>query len=145
MAVAMASGLVLNHLFCSALINGLRAPVNSTLDLNVMLPTGIRRANVQREMAEPRMASSARIAELNLNTTRIPERPSSTVPGIVDKIIPSPGPGQPEEAQTAVEGGGHRYRDLVSNTLTDEHGEDVRLKKGVHVEVTVTAEPKTSI
>ena len=28
--------------------------------------------------------------------------------------------------------------------LTDEHGYDVRLKKGAHVEVTVTAEPKTS-
>jgi hypothetical protein len=27
--------------------------------------------------------------------------------------------------------------------LTDEHGEDVRLKKGAHVDVTVTAGPKT--
>jgi hypothetical protein len=31
----------------------------------------------------------------------------------------------------------------IENTFTDEHGDDVKLKKGAHVEVTVTAEPKT--
>jgi hypothetical protein len=32
------------------------------------------------------------------------------------------------------------YRDLrIENTLTDEHGDEVKLKKGAHVEVTVTA------
>jgi hypothetical protein len=33
---------------------------------------------------------------------------------------------------------------VSKNTSTDEHGDDVRLKKGAEVEVTVTAEPKTS-
>ena len=94
-------------------------------------------------MAKPRMAKSARIAELNLDTTRIPEQPSITMPGIVDKIIPSRHPSNPEEAQIAVDGT-NRHRDLrITNTLTDEHGQDVKLKKGAHVEVTVTAEPKT--
>jgi hypothetical protein len=103
------------------------------------------RASVEKEMAKPRMARSARIAELNLDTARIPERPSTTMPGIVDKIIPSPRSGQPEKAQIAVEEADHRYRDLrIENTLTDEHGDDVRLKKGAHVAVTVTAEPETS-
>ena len=103
------------------------------------------RASVKKEMAKPRMARSARIAELKLDTTRIPEPPSVTMPGTVDKIIPSPRPSQPEKAQIAVDGTGHRHRDLrIENTLTDEHGDDVKLKKGAHVEVTVTAEPKTS-
>ena len=94
-------------------------------------------------MAKPRMARSARIAELNLDTTRIPEQPSATMPGTVDKIIPSPRPSQPEKAQIAVDGADHRYRDLrIENTLTDENGDDVKLKKGAHVEVTVTAETK---
>jgi hypothetical protein len=31
----------------------------------------------------------------------------------------------------------------IENTLTDEHGDDVKLKKGTHVDVTVTVEPKT--
>jgi hypothetical protein len=30
----------------------------------------------------------------------------------------------------------------VLKTLTDEHGDDARLKKGTHVEVTVSSEPK---
>jgi hypothetical protein len=94
-------------------------------------------------MAKPRMARSARIAELNLDATRNPEPPSTIMSGTVDKIIPSPRPGQPEEAQIAVEGAGHKYQDLrIENTLTDEHGDDVRLKKGAHVDVSVTAEPK---
>jgi hypothetical protein len=103
------------------------------------------RASVKKEMAKPRMARSARIAELNLNTARIREQPSTTMPGTVDKIIPSRRPSQPEKAQIAVDSTDHRHRDLrIENTLTDEHGDDVKLKKGAHVEVTVTAEPKTS-
>lgn len=102
------------------------------------------RASVKKEMAKPRMARSARIAELKLDTARIPEHPSTTMPGTVEKIIPSPRPSQPEKAQIAIDGADQRHRDLrIENTLTDEHGDDVKLKKGAHVEVTVTAEPKT--
>ena len=102
-------------------------------------------SSVTREMGKPRMARSSRIAELNLDTTRIPEQPSVTMPGTVDRIIPPPRPSQPGKAQIAVDEADHGYRDLrIENTLTDEHGDDVRLKKGAHVEVTVTAEPKAS-
>jgi len=102
------------------------------------------RASVIKEMAMPRMARSARIAELKLDTTRIPEHPSITMPGTVDKIIPSPRPSQPEKAQIAVAAADQRHRDLrFENIQTDEHGDDVKLKKGAHIEVTVTAEPKT--
>ena len=91
-------------------------------------------------MARPRMTKSARIAERNLDTTRTPEQPSVTMPGTVDKIIPSVLPSQPEKAQIAVEGADRRYRDLrIENTLTDENGDDARLRKGAHVKVTVTA------
>jgi hypothetical protein len=108
-------------------------------------PGNATRASVMKEMAKPRMARSSRIAELNLDTARISEQPSVTMLGTVDKIIPSPRPSQPEKAQSAVDGADHRYRDLrIENTLTDEHGDDVRLKKGAHVEVTVTVKPKTS-
>jgi hypothetical protein len=100
-------------------------------------------ASVKKEMAKPRMSRSARIAERKLDTARIPEPPSTTLPGMVDKIIPSPRPSQPEKAQIAVHGADHRYRDLrIENTLTDEHGDDVRLKEGAPVEITVTAESK---
>jgi hypothetical protein len=96
-------------------------------------------------MGKPRMAKSARIAELNLDTARIQEQPSVTMPGTVDRIIPPPRPSQPGKAQIAVAEADHGYRDLrIENMLTDEHGDDVKLKKGAHVEVTVTAEPKAS-
>jgi hypothetical protein len=102
-------------------------------------------AEVRKEMEKPRMARSAKIAEVNLDTTRIPEQPSVSMPGTVDKIIPSPSPSQPEEAQIGVEGADSQKQDLrIENTLTDEHGDDVKLKKGAHVEVTVTAEPTAS-
>ena len=101
------------------------------------------RASVSKEMAKPRMARSAKIAELNLDAARIAEQPSTTVPGIVNKIIPSPRPSKPEKAQIAVDRADQRHRNLrIENTLTDEHGDDVRLEKGASVEVTVTAEPE---
>jgi hypothetical protein len=102
------------------------------------------RASVNKEMAQPRMARSARIAELNLDTARIPEHPSVTMPGTVDKIIPPPRPTQPEKAQIAVEADDHQNQDLrIENALTDEHGDDVKLKTGDRVDVTVSADRRT--
>jgi len=102
-------------------------------------------ASLLKEMADPRMARSARIAELNLDMTRIRERPSITLSGTVDKIIAPSRPSEPEKAQIAVEGAKRPHRDLrVESTLTDEHGDDAKLKKGSHVEITVTDESHTS-
>jgi hypothetical protein len=98
------------------------------------------RASVKKEMARPRIARSARIAELKLDTARISERPSTTMSGTVDKIIPSLRPSQPEQANIRVDVPDKRYRDLrIVNTLTNEHGDDVSLKKGAHVDVTFTS------
>jgi len=95
--------------------------------------------NVTKEMAKPRIARSAKIAELNLDMARVSEQPSVTMPGTVDKIIPSR-LSQPEKAQIAVDGAHRPHRNLrFENTLTDEHGDDVKLKKGAPVDVTVTA------
>lgn len=89
------------------------------------------------------MSRSARIAEQNLDTSRISIEPTTSMRGTVHKIIPSPSPTQPEKAQIVVDGADRGYRDLrIENTLTDENEDDVSLKKGAHVEVTVTAQPK---
>ena len=102
-------------------------------------------AGVKKELAKPRMSKSARIAELKLDVSRIPEQPSTTMSGTVDKIISSRRPRQPEKAQIAIDRADRPHRDFrIENMLTDEHGDDVKLKKGAHVEVTITAEPKTS-
>src|ERR1700756_3357472 len=70
-----------------------------------------------------------------------PEKPSVTLPGKVEKIIPGPVPAIPDKAQIAVEGADHLYKEIrVENTLQDENGKPVSLKPGAEVEVTIEAE-----
>ncbi len=73
------------------------------------------------------------------------EKPSVTLPGTVDKVIPPATANDPEKAQITVEGADDLYKDLrIENTLTTEDGEKVRLKKGAEVEVTVEAAPQAT-
>jgi hypothetical protein len=69
------------------------------------------------------------------------EKPSTTMPATVEKIIKSPSPNLPDKAQISVEGADHLYRELrIENTLINENGETVHLKEGAEVEVTIKAE-----
>jgi hypothetical protein len=69
------------------------------------------------------------------------EKPSVTLPGTVEKIIPSPHPSEPEKAQISVEGADDLYRELrVENALQDENGNQVALKAGAQVDVTIEAD-----
>ena len=96
--------------------------------------------SLKEEMAKPRIAKSARIAARNLDATRVPPLPSSNLPGRVDKIIPTSSVNRQEKAQIHIDDADLGYRDLrIENTLIDEDGDDVSLKKGAHVEVTVTS------
>jgi uncharacterized protein YfaS (alpha-2-macroglobulin family) len=75
-------------------------------------------------------------------TEKTAERPRVTLPGTVEKIIESPYPSMPEKAEIAVEGADELYQEIrIENTLTDERGDEVGLKEGARVEVTVEAEP----
>jgi hypothetical protein len=95
-------------------------------------------ASVRAEMALPRMSKSAKIAELKVDPARIREGPRTIMPGTVNKLIPSARPNQREKAQIAIDGASPEDRDFrIENSLTDEHGDEVKLKKGAHVEVTV--------
>jgi hypothetical protein len=70
------------------------------------------------------------------------EKPSTTLPGTVEKIIESPHPSVPEKAQIGVEGADHLYREIrIDNILKDEEGHNVALKPGAAVEVTIEADP----
>jgi uncharacterized protein YfaS (alpha-2-macroglobulin family) len=95
---------------------------------------------VQKQIDQPRISKSARIAELNLDAARTPEPPSTIMRGTVEKLIPSQYPSQQEKAQIGVDGADLGYRNLrIENSLTDEHGDEVKLKQGAHVEITVAA------
>jgi hypothetical protein len=74
------------------------------------------------------------------------DKPSTTLPGVVEKVIKSPHPSEPEKAQIVVEGADHLYREIrIENTLKYANGNDVALKQGVAVEITVEAEPEDTI
>jgi hypothetical protein len=95
---------------------------------------------IRTEMALPRMSKSARMAELESDAARIYQRPKTVIPGTVDKLVPSPTSRLRDRAQISIEGE-TGYRKLrVENSLTDEHGDEVKLEKGARVQVTVTAE-----
>jgi hypothetical protein len=111
--------------------------------LNKRESNNATRASIKKEMAKPRMTKSVRIAELNLDAERIRGQARTTVSGTVNRIIPFLRPNQPERAHIAVDGADDRYRDLrIENVLIDGNGDEVRLKKGAHVGLTVTAKPK---
>jgi hypothetical protein len=107
--------------------------------LNVMLQSMLRKnpkidaatlASVKKEMAQPRVAASARISEpLGVR-----------LPGIVDQIIPAVGNKQPEIAQIAIEGPEDLYREIrIENALQNDVGDAVSLKLGSKVEVIIEA------
>jgi hypothetical protein len=74
------------------------------------------------------------------------EKPSTTLPGTVQKIIKTPNPKAPEQAEIVVENAEELYREIrVENTLVNEKGEEVRLKPGAPVEVTIEANEKDTI
>jgi hypothetical protein len=71
------------------------------------------------------------------------DKPSVTLTGTVEKVIPSPHPSLPEKAQIAVEDADHMYRELrIENSLEDENGNHVSLKPGADVDVTIEADPE---
>jgi hypothetical protein len=73
------------------------------------------------------------------------EKATVTLPGIVEKIIPPVAPDIPEKAQISVGGAEELYREIrIENTLEDEAGNPVSLKKGAEVEVTIEAETQAT-
>jgi hypothetical protein len=70
----------------------------------------------------------------------MPEKPNVTLPGTVEKIIPSSHPSEPEKAQISVKDGDDLYKEIrIENALQDEDGNEVALREGAEVEVTVEA------
>jgi predicted DNA-binding antitoxin AbrB/MazE fold protein len=67
-------------------------------------------------------------------------KPSTTLPGTVEKIIKPVHPSEPEKAQISVEGADDLYRELrIENNLKNENGERVPLKEGQTVDITIQA------
>ncbi len=69
------------------------------------------------------------------------KRPSVTLPGTVEKVIPSPYKDEPEKAEIAIEDADPLYREIrIENTLQDNEGNELKLKPGAEVEVAIEAD-----
>jgi hypothetical protein len=72
--------------------------------------------------------------------------PETTLNGTVEKIIKPVHPDEAEKAQISVEGADHLYRELrIENTLQDSDGNEVTLKPGAEIEVTLEADPNDTL
>jgi hypothetical protein len=73
------------------------------------------------------------------------EKASVTLPGKVEKVIEPQSLGEPEKVQISIEDADALYREIrVENSLTDEDGNEVRLKEGADVDVKVEAEDEAT-
>jgi hypothetical protein len=69
------------------------------------------------------------------------DKASATLPGTVKKVIPPFHPSMPEKAEISLEGADDLYREIrVENTFSDESGNEVSLKPGAQVDVTIEAD-----
>ena len=74
------------------------------------------------------------------------EKPSTTLPGIVEKVIKPRDPRDPGKAPIVAQGADHLYGEIrIEYTLNDANGQEVALKPGALVEVTVAADPKDTV
>jgi hypothetical protein len=73
-------------------------------------------------------------------------KPSTTMPGVVEKIIKPFIPDEPEKAQIAVEGADDLYREIrIENTMKNADGETVGLKEGAQVDVVIVADDADTV
>ena len=71
------------------------------------------------------------------------DKPKTTLVGAVEKVIKPADPREPDKAQIAIERAEDLYREIrVENVLKDENGEEVALKEGAPVDVTIEADKK---
>jgi len=69
-----------------------------------------------------------------------------TKPGTVEKVVKPPDPREPEKAQINIHGGEPLYQEIrIENRLTDQDGNEVKLKEGAQVEVHVEADENATI
>ena len=70
------------------------------------------------------------------------KKSSAKRPATVRKVIPAVPPDVPEKAEISIEDCDELYSEIrIANTLKDEKGDDVKLKLGAGVEVTIEADP----
>jgi hypothetical protein len=66
--------------------------------------------------------------------------------GTVQKVIEPATPSEPEKVQIDIHGADDLYREIrIENVVTDDKGEQARLKPGAEVDVTVEADSSATL
>ena len=74
------------------------------------------------------------------------KKPRKTLQGKVEKIIKPFNSAEPEKAQVSIEDGEELYREIrVENRLSDERGNEVKMKENAPVDVTIETDEKHTI
>ena len=74
------------------------------------------------------------------------DKPSTTLPGTVQKIIKPIDPNEQDTAEISIPKAEDLYREIrIDNVLKDEDGRDVALREGAEVDVTIEADPEDTI
>lgn len=73
-------------------------------------------------------------------------RPWTTVPGVVSKVIKTGIARQPEKAEISITPADYLFREIrIENALTSPAGDAVALKPGAQVDITFEADPKDTV
>lgn len=73
-------------------------------------------------------------------------RPWTTVPGVVSKVIKTGLARQPEKAEISITTADYLFREIrIENALTSPTGDAVALKTGAQVDITFEADPKDTV
>jgi hypothetical protein len=73
------------------------------------------------------------------------KKPSVTLAGTVEKIIPEPFSKSSEKAEISISDADPLYKEIrIENKLEDEEGKEVAIKPGAEVDVTIEAEPEAT-
>ena len=73
-------------------------------------------------------------------------RPWTTVPAVVNKVIKTGIARQPERAEISITPADYLFREIrIENSMTSPTGDAVALKPGAKIDVTLEADPKDTI
>src|SRR6266849_3695421 len=86
------------------------------------------------------------VSKMGQDSAESNDKPSTTLPGTVEKIIKPIDPRKPEKAQIDVEGAEDLYREIrIENTLEDTKSEKEAHNKFASVDVTIEADLQETI
>jgi hypothetical protein len=115
-------------------MNGLCVGIQEETDYNKF-------ATLMRELSELIARKEQRRFKQHARLVWQRNKPWKTVPGVVNKLVKSILPDQPDKVEISIAGAEQLFREIrIENRFTNVDGGLIELTSGVHVDVTFEAE-----